>query len=626
MRKRALLVFLASGVIWCCHLFAQENLSPVLDIELENFFAPAPGNNAVQLKSMGANPAPAESAIDRKKYLSIAKTDDSKYTVALKKIEPVGEDQYFRYEFLVWRNSGNPETTEVLFHVTSTGRFADFFKDLPFTVIDDVNKAHGKINIPVHSLDPADACKVSASPTIPTPTKTAPLRVYLGGDTDYTVSLDCSGAASVPRLVNIGEPGRGHRGYWKKVAYESEYYGPNGPSKPLRTKPFDLLRVTMTPNVLAAVGARFRRSNIKDEPDDTIVFDVTYANQPTDLKTFMKIEIPIAFFPYIYVTAGSLLLGVVFGWSVLWVLMLCVGKPRPKKSALLLGLLLGPIAFFLVLLSYGANCRLQLFGLDVNPSDVVVLFFLGFLCACVALLKAEELLKLLNKLLDRVFAKMGPGTASGGLFALLLISLLCAPAHAADRLSLVGLSACPNGDVIGLHKDGAVIDFSGASRGSWSYAGRVSSNFNVVELACATVDDRKTAFVVALAIAPRSIWVLRMDVATGSWSKAQVASGISGGIAFDPDSSLVYLSSTRERTIYQISAALKNPVPWGSVFDRAESIGSLAVDSAGKRLLVAEAFSGIVYSLSLDSRRQGTMAEGMGSVNSLSIDRQRNLL
>jgi hypothetical protein len=589
-----------------------------LDIKLADSL-PAPGNNLVQLRPIDANPAPAEPATDVKKYLNIARTEDSRYTVVLKNIEHAGANQYFTYEFLVWRNSGNRDTTQVLFNVTSTGSFADFFKDVPFKVIDGANQAPGSINIPVRSLDPAPVCKAVAIPT-----RTSPLQVFLSGDTEFTISLNCSDAASVPKLVNLSGP-YGHGAYWKRLGYESQYYGPSGPSKPLAAKSFDLLKATLTPNVLAAVGARFRRFSIKDSPDDTIVFDLAYAIQPAGLEIPMKIEIPIAFYPYISVIAGSLSLGVLIGWIGLMLLMWVAGKSKPVKTtigAFFLGLFLAVPAFALVLLAYSANCRLTLFGVEVNPSDVLVLFALGLICGCVAMLKAEELQKLLDQILDRI----RPGGApAGGLFVLLLAGLLCAPVSAAGgQLALVGLSACPDGDVIGLHKDGTVIQFSGASRGAWKRSGRLSSNFNAAELTCATVDGKKTAFVVAMAL--QRIWVVRMDVATGRWSETLVANGISAGIAFDPASNRVFLSSIKERAIYYVSSMLKDPGQWASIFGRAESIGALAVDSAGKRLLVGEAFSGIVYSLDLDSRRQGTMAEGMGSVNSLSVDRRRNLL
>jgi hypothetical protein len=588
-----------------------------LDIKIDSL--PAPGNNSVQLRFIQADPAPAEPAADVKKYLSIARTEDSRYTVALKNIEHAGANQFFTYEFLVWKNSGNRETTQVLFQVTSTGSFADFFKDVPFKVIDGANQAPGSINLPVHSLDPVPPCKL-----VEVRTTASPLKVFLSGDTDYTVKLNCADAASVPKLVNLRGP-YGHHAYWKRLDYESQYYDDkSGPTKPLTARSFDLLKATMTPNVLAAVGARFRRVSIKDDPDDTVVFDLAYAIQPAGLEIPMKIEIPIVFYPFITVIAGSLSLGVVMGWGVSCLLLLGVGKPKSARTvggAFPLGLLLALIAYAIALLAYSANCRLQLFGLEVNPSDVLVLFAMGLVCGCVALLKVEELLKLV----DRGSAKIGLGGAAPGLSVLLLAGLLCAPANAADGpLALVGLSACPDGDVIGLHKNSAVIQFSGASRGAWRRSGRLSSNFNAAELTCAIVDGKKTAFVVAM-VAQR-IWVVRMDVATGRWSEAVVASGIGAGIAFDPGSSRVFLSSIKERAIYSVSSALKDPAQWASIFGKAESIGSLAVDSAENRLLVGEAFSGIVYSLAFDSRRQATVAEGMGSVNSLSVDGQRNLL
>jgi len=608
-------------------LFLLAAHSPVaaLDIRLPESFS-APGNNEVRLRRIGANPAPADPVTDLRQYLNVVATEDAGYTVALRSIEHAGANQYFTYEFLVWRNIGNRDTTQVLFNVTSTGSFPDFLQDVPFTVTDGGVTASGKVNnVPVHSLDPTPQCRVDAKVDT-VRTRTEPLRVFLSGDTEYTVSIDCPKAASLPRLVSLWGPDLGHRGYWKSVVFESQYWGPNGPSSPVRNRTFDLLKATVTPNVLAAVGARFRRLNIKDSPDDTIVFDLTYAIQPAGLEIPMKIEIPIVFYPYISVIAGSLSSGVLLGWGASWLLMLGVGKAKGWRAAgraFVLGLLLAVIAFVVALLAYSANCRLQLFGLEVNPSDVLVLFLMGLCCGCVALLKVEEL----RTLLDRVAARMNLGGAAAALSVFLLAGLWCPPADAAEgRLALVGLSACPDGDVIGLHMNGTVIQFSGASRGTWRRAGRLSSNFSVTELTCATVDGKTTAFVVAMAL--QRVWVVRMDLATGRWSEGVVASGlasgITAGIAFDPASNLVFLSSPRDRTIYRISATLEDSGPWASIFDKAESIGPLAIDSAGKRLLVGESFSGIVYSLALDSRRQGTVANDLGSVNSLGVDRQHN--
>jgi hypothetical protein len=589
-----------------------------LDLKLTDSL-PAPGNNLVQLRPIGSNPAPAEPAVDVKKYLSIAQTQDARYTLGLKNIEHAVASQFFTYEFLVWRNSGDRETTQVLFNVTSTGSFADFFKDIPFAVIEGAGQASGSINLPVHSLDPAPVCRPAALPT-----SASPLRVFLSGDTEYTVSLQCPDAASVPKLVQMSGPS-GHGAYWKRLGYESPYYGPSGPAKPLTAKSFNLLQATLTPNVLAAVGARFRRFSVRDSPDDTVVFDLAYAIQPAGLEIPMKIEIPVVFYPFISVIAGALSAGVLLGWIGSMLLLLVGSKAKPAKTAIgafVLGLVLSVIAYALLLLADSANCRVELFGLKVNPADVLVLFALGLICGCVAVLKVEDLRKRLNW----IFGKMGLGGApAAGLVALLLGGFWCAPLQAAGgQLALVGLSACPDGEVIGLLRDGAVIQFSGGPGGAWRRSGRLSSAFNAAELTCASLEGGKTAFVTAMR--GPDIWLVRMDVASGKWSEARVASGISAGIAFDPAANRVFLPSIKERAIYQVSPALQDPRLWASIFGRAESIGSLAVDSAGNRLLVGEAFSGIVYSLALDSRRQGTVTQGLGSVNSLAVDQRRNLL
>ena len=99
---------------------------------------------------------------------------------------------------------------------------------------------------------------------------------FLGGGTDYTVALDCTDAGALPRIIDLRGP-TAHEEYWswKKTAYQSQYFGPNGPAAPLTVKSFDLLRQLLKPDALSAIGARFRRMSSTDSPDDTIVFDLT---------------------------------------------------------------------------------------------------------------------------------------------------------------------------------------------------------------------------------------------------------------------------------------------------------------------------------------------------------------
>ena len=113
-------------------------------------------------------------------------------------------NRFFTYEFLAWRTAGRSNgTTRVLVNVTSTGIFADFLKDVPFTLEDGQTKTSGLISIPIHPLDPLPVCKA-----INLPTKSAPLRVYLTGKTEFTVSLGrsnardrwCSGRAAEEEL------------------------------------------------------------------------------------------------------------------------------------------------------------------------------------------------------------------------------------------------------------------------------------------------------------------------------------------------------------------------------------------------------------------------------------------
>src|SRR5690349_13606440 len=116
-------------------LWAVPLRASTLEIKLVES-VPAPGNNLVQLRLIDVSVAPAELATNSPTDITVARTGDSNYTLALKSIERTGTNHYLTYEFLVWNNNGDRRVARVLYNVTSTGSFADFFKDIPFSVND----------------------------------------------------------------------------------------------------------------------------------------------------------------------------------------------------------------------------------------------------------------------------------------------------------------------------------------------------------------------------------------------------------------------------------------------------------------------------------------------------------
>jgi hypothetical protein len=168
-----------------------------------------------------------------------------------------------------------------------------------------------------------------------------------------------------------------------------------------------------------------------------------------------------------------------------------------RGEALLLGFLLAIIALAIAVLAYSTGCRLTLFGFTIDPFDELVLLVIGLICGCGALLKIDEMLKAI----DQLFTKMKLARAAA-LFSISLVALLVCPGAQAEakRLPLVGLSACPDGDVIGFDLDGTVIEFAGTPRGAWRHAGRIDRSFKPGEITCADMAGKKTAFVVAMAV------------------------------------------------------------------------------------------------------------------------------
>jgi len=577
---------------------------------------PAPGNNLVQLRSLGPSPNPGSAPVDLRRAYSSAEA--GAYSVALTGIEHWENSPYFSYDFIVWKR-GDSKTAEVLVNVTATGSFADFYKDVPFTVEDGATKATGSINLLLHSLNPPPFCAVKNPYTAG-----KPLRVNVTSAATYTVVVECDkDSVAPPRVVTISKPDESNPGYWQDVSATSDYFGsPSSPSP--TTREFNLLRVTVTPRLWAATGARFRRLSASDGPDDNIVLNAAYSIEPGGVEVPLRVEIPIVFFPSVPVMAAWLFVGAGAGWLATLLLLSVAGKP-PRISIALKALFLGPllaiIAFAVIFLAFSAGCSLTLFGYNVNPSDPLLQFLIGLLCVGAVLLKVDAVLKFVR---DKL-----PGLSLSGAKPLVFVALTCllapsARAEKAARYPSLGLSSCPNGDIVALSQDGNIAQFPSAPAGSWRVAGRVDRSISFSELTCATINGKRTVFVVGMSLG--NIWVARMDLASGTWTQKIVGKGVSEGIAFDPGAGLVYFSSPNQNFIYRMMPELTGPSQWVSIFNTAAAIGSLAVDSAGRRLLVGAAFSGVVYSVALDSGRQSDFVRGTGTVNSLSIDQAHNLL
>jgi sugar lactone lactonase YvrE len=145
-----------------------------------------------------------------------------------------------------------------------------------------------------------------------------------------------------------------------------------------------------------------------------------------------------------------------------------------------------------------------------------------------------------------------------------------------------------------------------------------------IELTCAEIEGRMTAFV--LSDGTKGTRLIRMDISTGKWNEGYVAIAAPGGIAFDPKAKTILVSSHSDKGVHRIPPSLIGALPWAFVFGDAASIGPLAVDMSGSRVLVADDYSGVVYSFAMVSAKQSKLLQGLGRINSMSIDLQKNLL
>ncbi|HZI82246.1 MAG TPA: hypothetical protein VFD69_22170, partial [Vicinamibacterales bacterium] len=374
------LVRTAASALALCALLAARAASvnaATLELTVAEHGVTAPDNNRVSLLRVFESDG-ADGPLDRSSFLQVAKTDQGNpYTLALRSIEPPGDKQrFFTFEFVVISDDQTVPPVVVSYNVSTTGRFADFFQEVPFKVNKDGKESRGRIMLFFPSVEPAQVCE-----PVDLPSREKPKQVWSSGNTPIKVTVDCAAAAAPPRAVSLsGLEGNGD--YWAKRDIASRYVGPN--ARPIDQKRFELLSASVSPNVWQTVGARFRR----DGPDDTLVVDFEYMVPPYGLQRTLKVEIPIVFYPFISVIAGGLLAGVFLGWFGGLLLTFVANMRKPWThvfASFWLGLVLSVLFYLIALLTWATNSRLTLFNFELNPSDVVLVFLIGVAAGCLAL-------------------------------------------------------------------------------------------------------------------------------------------------------------------------------------------------------------------------------------------------
>ncbi len=589
---------------------------------------PAPGNNMVLVRLLESGRANPLSEGERRGLLEVASTRDHRFIAALKSIEQAGANRFFLYEFLLWPAGNTQEVYQARYSVSSTGTFEDFNKEVPFRVRARSGESEGTMTLPLHPVNPAASCTLVRDPA-----ETAPLAVALTGETTYTLELECGTVGFLPRIIEIRDPEVANPSRWQSVRWKSRYFGAAAGPGQVQSRRFALMTLYLEPHTLSAIGARFLRFAGRDATDDQISVDFTYAMQPGGMDVPVKLELPVAFVPSLSVMAGFLSFGLAVGWFGAVLLSGLTGsRPEPRRAltSLLLGLIVAVLALVVGVLAYGLNCRLQVFGFDLNPFDMLVQLLTGAAAGVLCVLYADQLKKFLDSLLDKI-----KGGARATPAVCVYLAFGSGALGAQPGLELVGLAACPDGQVVGLGRDGVVVRFAD-DQSDARPVGKLRSAYNPTEIACASIQGRTTALVTASVL--KNVLVLGVDVGSGRWAELGSARGASAGVAYDSKTNFGFFSSPVDQTIYRLeispaergaevrSGSRKPAQAWISIYGGSVSLGPVAVDTRRRRLLVSDAFSGVLYSVDLETRRQSRLAESFGVINSLSVDETREIL
>ncbi len=597
---------------------------------------PAPGNNMVLVRLLETGRANPLSEGERRGLLEVAPTRDHRFIAALKSIEQAGTNRFFLYEFLLWPARNTQEVYQARYSVSSTGTFEDFNKEVPFRVRAGSGESEGTMTLPLHPVNPVASCTLVRDPS-----ETAPLAVALTGETTYPLELECGTVGFLPRIIEIRDPEVANPSRWQSVRWKSRYGGAAAGPGQVQSRRFTLMTLYLEPHTLSAIGARFLRFAGGDATDDQISVDFTYAMQPGGMDVPVKLELPVAFVPSLSVMAGFLSFGLAVGWFGAVLLSVLTGsRPEPRRAltSLMLGLIVAVLALVAGVLAYGLNCRLQVFGFDLNPFDMLVQLLTGAAAGVLCVLYADQLKKFLDSLLDKI-----KGGARATPAVCIYLAFASGALGAQPGLELVGLAACPDGQVVGLGRDGVVLRFADdqsdarpVGRLRSAYNPTLRSAYNPTEIACATIQGRTTALVTASVL--KNVLVLGVDVGSGRWAELGSARGASAGVAYDSKTNSAFFSSPVDQSIYRLeispaekgaqvkSGSRKPAEAWVSIYGGSVSLGPVAVDTRRRRLLVSDAFSGVLYSVDLETRRQSRFAESFGVINSLSVDETRETL
>ncbi|MBL0156701.1 MAG: hypothetical protein IPP47_06310 [Bryobacterales bacterium] len=596
--------FLSIAIVWSALAWGQD--APRVEIDSVS----AEGNSRVEFVSRDLRELPPGTAQADGEAIQTASTRDARYAFSLLSVRRLPRNRFYTYTFQLRENEGRRRVFQAEINAAVIGQFVDLEKGVQFHVLVGERRSTGTIQLPLHPADVVRDCRDATGFL-----DEKPAEVSLTGLTRLTIKLECQ--STLEREIRwLKSPEGRHANYWKSLAIQSDYFKDGKPARPVTSKDFVLVELQLEPRPLSALASRVSRLWGKDVYHDRIVLEFGSVLQPAGQLTPHRFEIPVAFQPPYELLALFLGIGVVLGWLV----SLSVPAIRSSRGGLPhLGLsvivALGASVFSLA--AYAKECQLKIFGLDMNPFDVVMQFLLGI---AVSLLVS-------NRNWVRTRLKLFAEKALVVVILLASVSGLRAGTIPA-RLDLIGLSACPGDDIVGLSKDGTLYRFSTTNVGQVVTAGRITLGHEFLELTCTQLPGGGGPVAVVSAKFASFGTLFVMNVATGSWKTRSLGADWKAGVAFDVSEDWLYLISVQSKTIDRLrlgGSAKGPPQYWADVYGDTYSLGSLALDKKRSRLLVGDAYKRNIRTIDLKTKQQKTLVEGVGEMASLSIDVERDV-
>lgn len=288
------------------------------------------------------------------------------YRLIVDMTEMVLDDIYqsgYRFPVYVVAKNGSGRSFRYIVKAEVLGSPHDSMREIGFSIGPEGTGEEGRVRLPVYSPRPVPYVKVQHPGTF---------KMKLGGEGRYPITLT-SELEGMPAWLRLARPVRAGTESWSSVQ-------PSAPSwsadeMVLTPQVAQDLTILARVKTLPALLRGFLPTSISG-PHDVLHLDLEYRTRGGH-PVIVPVDVDVQFVPSVLALIGALLLGVLLGN----VIVLLFRRPGLRKGMRMVtaSAALAFVVWVVALLLFAAHSRVQMFGLDINPLEVVGTILIGAL-------------------------------------------------------------------------------------------------------------------------------------------------------------------------------------------------------------------------------------------------------